>query len=167
MKKITLYGTTAICLVLLVFLTIACGGDASNDTSPVPPPSAPPVTGTGSALVKEITESLQKDPLNGDLYYSRAKIFYEKEMYDEAISDMAQAMRIDSVNVDYHHLLADVFLDYYKSRQALQTLERAAVLYPKRIPTLLKLSEFQVILRQNDEAFTTIDQILKIDPQND
>lgn len=166
MKKMTLYGTTAFSLLLLVLLVTACGGDASNEASTPTTAPATEVTGSGSALLNQLSESLQKNPYDGKLYYSRAKIYYDKEMYDEAIADMAQAMNIDSVNADYHHLLADIFLDYYKSRQALRTMERAAKLFPERIPTLLKLSEFQVILRQNDEAFRTIDQILKLDPQN-
>jgi tetratricopeptide (TPR) repeat protein len=73
---------------------------------------------------------------------------------------------MDSTNVDYLHLLADAYLDYYKSRKALETMKRAAELYPERIPTLLKLSEFQLILKRHEESMRTIDQVLRIDPQN-
>lgn len=48
----------------------------------------------------------------------------------------------------------------------MSTMIKAATLYPKRIPTLLKLSEFQLILKQHDKSINTINEILKLEPLN-
>ncbi len=166
MNSYSFFSTTVILSLLLVFGLTACGGDASNEetggatATTLNPPEDP------STLLGKLGQSIAADPLNGELYYQRAQLYYDREQFDEAISDMAQAMQIDSVNADFHHLLADIFLDYYKSRQAVITMERAARLHPERIPTLLKLSEFQHILKQHDASFKTLDKILKLDPQN-
>jgi tetratricopeptide (TPR) repeat protein len=117
-------------------------------------------------LINELTLYLKKDPNNPELWVARAQAFYERQGYDEAIQDMSAAMRLDSTNVDYHHLLADIYMDYYKSRLALSTMQRAAVLHPTRIPTLLKLAELQLILTLNEESMRTIGKIMEIDPQN-
>ena len=45
-------------------------------------------------------------------------------------------------------------------------MENISNRYPERIPTLLKLSEFQLIIRKNEDAFRTLDRIFKLDPQN-
>ncbi len=158
--------TTVILGLMLVLHLTACGDGTPNDPSADPAAASTTSTEDPKTLLGQLDQAIEQEPLNGDLYYQRAKLYYDRESFDEAIADMAQAIQIDSVNADFHHLLADIFLDYYKSRQALMTMERAARLHPERIPTLLKLSEFQHILRQHDASFKTLDQILKLDPQN-
>lgn len=117
-------------------------------------------------LLAELTRNIESDPNNPEFWASRAKAFYERDAYDEAIGDMSAAMKLDSINVDYHHLLADIFIDYYKSRLALNTLLRAEALHPRHIPTLLKLAELQLILEMQKESMQSVEKILKLDPEN-
>ena len=152
-KTITLFAS-----LLFALLVISC----STDSKPV----QEEVKLTGNPAIDKISTEIINEPENALLYAQRAELFYENEGFDEAIQDLQVALRIDSVNVQFHHLLADVYMDYYKSKMALKTMERAAKLYPERIPTLLKLSEFYHILKMNEESMRTIDQILRIDPQN-
>ena len=121
---------------------------------------------TGNPAIDELSAKIAQTPNDPALYAARGKLFYDNEGYDEAIQDLTQALKMDSTNVDYHHLLADVYLDYLQSRLALRTMERAAALYPERIPTLLKLCEVQYTLKQFKASLQTIDRIMKIDPQN-
>lgn len=132
--------------------------------------SAPePGSGFGSSGdpdIDQISDLIARQQNDPELYAHRAALYYEKEGYDEAIQDLQRALSIDSTNVEYHHLLADVYMDYFRSRLALSTMERAAALYPEGIPTLLKLSEFQYILKQYEPSMSTIDKILKLQPRN-
>jgi len=73
---------------------------------------------------------------------------------------------LDSTQAPYYHLLADVFLDYYQSRNALNTMKVAAAKFPERIPTLLKLAEYHMILKQYSQSLFTVDKVLRIDDQN-
>lgn len=146
-------------LGLTVFCFVAC-----NNTPPEP--AANPAASSGDPAIHEVSVLIAQDADNPVLYAQRAELYYERDGYDEAIRDLQKALSIDSVNVDYHHLLADVYMDYFRSRLALRTMERAAALYPERIPTLLKLSEFQYILKQYEASFSTIDKILKLEPRN-
>ena len=141
-KYLTIFVVTMFCL-----FGYGCG----SDQQPTDKEQAA-VEKTGNSSIDGISQKIAADPSNADLYVERATLFYENEGFDEAIRDMRQALMIDSVNVDYHHLLADIYLDYFKSHLALNTLERAVALYPERIPTLLKLSEFQLILKQYDAS---------------
>lgn len=90
----------------------------------------------------------------------------ELEGYDEAIEDLKKAIALDSLQPEYHHELGNLYMDYYKSRLALETMENAGVIFPKRIPTLLKLSEFQLILKQYNRALYSLERIRAIDPDN-
>jgi tetratricopeptide (TPR) repeat protein len=145
-------------LILLVFITFVGCKKKTDDQNQVQK--------TGNAKLDRLNAQIEKSPKNADLYYARAEQYFELEGFDEAIADLNKAISIDSSKVDYYHLLADAYMDYFKSFKALKTLETAVMRFPRRIPTMLKLSEFQMILQMHKESMKTIDQVLQIDPQN-
>ena len=149
---------TLLMRLLFIFLLSSCKTD--------PKPEKEQVKLTGNPAIDKISADILNEPQNAMLYAQRAELFYENEGYDEAIQDMSTALKLDSMNVKFHHLLADVYMDYYKSKMALKTMERAAKMYPERIPTLLKMAEFYHIVKMYDESMRTIDQILRMNPQN-
>lgn len=121
---------------------------------------------TGDPQIDALTAIINNEPGVAGHYFNRANALYQREAMDEAIADMESALKLDSTNIEYLHLLADIYLDYFRSRKALEVLYRAVRMYPQRIPTLLKLSEFQMIVEQYDQGLATTDRILKIDPLN-
>ena len=117
----------------------------------------------------QLTALLEKQPNNDSLLYLRARTYYKLDAFDEALSDLERAMRRDSMQPAYYHLLADVLIDYARpndSRRAIEVLKLASQRFPDRLPTLLKLSEFQLIVRKHGDALATLDKILQRDPQN-
>jgi tetratricopeptide (TPR) repeat protein len=121
---------------------------------------------TGNPEIDALSEKIAKSPKNDTLYARRAYLFHENGIYQEAIKDMARAMKLDSLNPDYHHFLSDVYMDSHDSRMAIRTMERIVELYPERIASLLKLSELQMIVKQNQESIKTVSRILQLDKQN-
>ena len=121
---------------------------------------------TGDALIDDLSYQIEKDPNNAQLLFKRSKAFYEREAYDRAVIDMENAMEIDSLNPDFYHHLSDVFMDYYKSRRAYQTMLVARNLFPERVPTLLKLAETQYILKLYDQSINTINDIFYLKKEN-
>jgi len=121
---------------------------------------------TGNPAIDGLTKEIKNNPDNPALYIKRGKAFQQNKGYDEAIVDFTYAIQLDSTKVDYYHFLADTYMEYFKSRKALQVIKQAATLFPDHIPTLIKLSEYYHILKQHEESMKTIDQVLKRDPQN-
>ncbi|TXF90152.1 tetratricopeptide repeat protein [Neolewinella aurantiaca] len=144
---------------LLLLLLYSCNGEAPPSEDVVTAPSRDPG-------IARLTEAINADPTNADLYAQRASMEYDKKNYDAAIADMAKALSIDSTNIEYHYNLADVYLDYYRSRLALRTLERASSLEPNNVETMLRLAETELTLKQYDDALVTLSEISKIDPRN-
>ncbi len=140
----------------------ACQNSSNNPSSE----QAANLPTTGNPAIDGLSVAISQTPNDPTLYVKRADMFYQNEGYDEAIADLQKALSIDSTNVDYLHLLADVYLDYYKSYEAMSTMLKAATLYPQRIPTLLKLAEFQLILKQYDRSINTVNEILKLEQLN-
>jgi len=131
-----------------------------------PKQSTEPVVQSGNPAIAQLSQKIAQSPNDKTLYFERAKVYYDNEGYDGAIRDLRKVLALDSMDIRALHLLSDVYMDYFQSRNALLTMEHAAKLFPKRIPTLLKLSEEYYILTKYEASMRTIDQILKIDPQN-
>ena len=102
-----------------------------------------------------VTKELIADPENPDLYIARGKVYYDQGDYDLAIDDFNAAISLDSTKAEYYHLLADGYLDNNQSRDALEVMNKVVEKQPERIPSLLKLSEFQLILKQYGELLYT------------
>jgi tetratricopeptide (TPR) repeat protein len=116
--------------------------------------------------IVQINARISAEPDNADAFIARAKYHYARQNYVDATLDVATAMKLDSINEVYHHLLADIYLASYKSELALRTLERAAQLFPESIETNLKIAELRIILRQYTEASSSLRSVLEISPQN-
>ena len=154
------YLILAACLAFS-FIFSACGDQPKQ-------PETPAATGpaAGTPEIQQLTRKMEETPNNTGLYPTRGVLWYDNQNYDEGIADLEKAIQLDSTRAEYFHELADMYMDYYKSRQGLNVMERAAAAFPKRIPTLLKLAEFQLILKQHKEALFSLERIRAIDPLN-
>jgi tetratricopeptide (TPR) repeat protein len=124
---------------------------------------------TGNPEIDALTEQIFKNQKQADLYYKRALLFFkdgEKGGYDFAIKDMQYALTIDSTNIKYHYFLSDIYLKYARSRNAVETMERAAALAPNDLTTQLKLAQLHFITKQYGLGIASLDKVLKQDPQN-
>lgn len=152
MKQIKIW----VILISTAVIISACGGTSDSDDS----------VRSNESEIAQINARIAAEPENAEAYIARANYHYVRQNYADATFDVAAAMRLDSINEEYHHLLADIYLDSYKSELALRTLERAIRLFPESIASNLKIAELQIILRQYDQASTSLRNILEVSPQN-
>ncbi len=150
------------CLFLLFIISsfYSCKTDTASK------PGSTPEVVAQIPQIDKLDQQLTDNPNDPNLYFKRAQVYFKNEGYDEAIQDMAYAMQLDSTNIEYHHFLTDVYLKYPKSYQALLTMQRVVALHPEDVPSLQKLGHLHLVLQQYQEALNTLDQALKIDPQN-
>lgn len=143
----------------LTLLTISCKekNDSSEETMTLV---------TGNPAIDQLTKQLKSEPDNPELYYNRSIAFAEMEAFDNAITDMQTAMKIDSLQPKYYAHLSDVFLNYFRSKQALATLQVASERFPTNIPIRLKYSELLITLKQNQRAVLVLSNIMEQDNQN-
>lgn len=144
-------------LGFLTFTTLFLSCKNNNNSAP---------ENAENAEIQQISLEIKNNPQSGELYYLRAQKYYERENYDKAIVDLHKAISLDSINPIYYHLLSDAYLDYYNPDEALNTLYKILLLYPERIPSLLKLAELKFILEDYDGSMLTLNEIIRLDPQN-
>lgn len=154
-------------LLSLLLLFTACQSEASSsdqDSSSATDLASSQQQGQDPGIAK-LSEQLQADPKNAGLYASRAEMWYAKNNYDNAIVDLRIALELDSLNIDYHYLLTDVYLDYFQSLLALKTIERAVSIEPENTESLLRLAEVRLIIKRYDDALEAINEVTRIKPR--
>jgi len=154
-KNIKQMRNTLIYVFVIAFL-FSCKNDDKVKDARIP----------SDPTLEQLNKLVETKPNDAKILYERAKYFYNNEKYKDAIKDMKQVMKIDSVNPVYFHTLADIYLDDADSRYAINTMEKVVSLYPERIPSLLKLSEFYFIVKNYDKSLSTINSILYLSPDN-
>lgn len=153
-NKKMFWKSATICMMLVLSIA-SCKSDKTTST-----PSS------GDPAIDQLTAEIEKNQNDATLYFQRAKLYYEQEKYDYALADLKFAVRIDSLNPDYYHLMSDAFLNYGHAQEAEGALDEALRLYPERIPTLLKMAEFKYIMEEYDGSIFSINEIIRLDPQN-
>jgi tetratricopeptide (TPR) repeat protein len=155
--------TTYCCCCFIGLLVLSCGGNENQkDLETTPELDG---IGTDPGLVR-VSEAIQVEPQRADLYASRAQMWYDKKNYDNAILDLRNAVILDSINLEYHYLLTDVYLDYFQSRLALKTIQRAVKLDPDNIESLLTQAEVELTLQQYEDALKTLNEVIRLDLRN-
>lgn len=149
--------SSSCCFILLGILFISSCKNESAETKSV---------NTTDQVLDEYNKAIASDSMNHNALYERANYYYNQEKFDASIDDLKKALKIDRTNYKYYHLLSDVYMDYFRSKDALQTMETCVHFIPQFIPSLLKLSETQLILKQYEESLMTVNKVLSLDDQN-
>lgn len=149
---------------ILSIFCIACGGDKDSKESigTIEETTTPSL----NTEIDNLNIAIEENPKAANLYAERGQALWDVQGYDEAIKDMEKAVELSPDTPEYYHDLANFYMDYFRSRKALKVMEAAGLKFPTRIPTLLKLSEFYLILKDYGAANRTLDRIQKVSPLN-
>jgi tetratricopeptide (TPR) repeat protein len=145
----------------LVFLS-SCG----NEVQTTPPPAADSAVKVESSMLQAINAEILSDPNNAALYHKRAKYHLDNKSFDEGISDMARAMRLDSTKAEFYLTLSDLYFATNQSGNAKKALEKCISIDPKNVDGILKLAELYLYVNKSDKSIEYINQALRIDQYN-
>lgn len=107
-----------------------------------------------------INALISQDRNNPELYYRRAKYHFSKKNFDDAISDMKIALRIDSTKSQYYIFLSDLYFTQNKTRDTRDMLRKAINLDTGNSEALMKYSQLFYLLRKYDTAMFYINRSL-------
>ncbi|MBK9109379.1 MAG: tetratricopeptide repeat protein [Saprospiraceae bacterium] len=130
-------------------------------------------TGEGNKLsgasteFEHVSEQILKNPDIDSLYAWRADQLMLRESYDSAITDFLKALSIDSLKKPaYYFGLSRAYLMSAQSKMASDILDKALEKFPEHIPTLLKVAEMKLVLKQYMPALAILDKVFQRDQQH-
>lgn len=112
--------------------------------------------------LKNMSEAIGNSPDEDSLYLVRGSFYLKNEKFEEAALDFMQAWKLDSTYPEALHKLSDTYLAYFKSYEALQILTKAAEKFPNSAPTMRHLARLQLILKQYDDGFKSLEKARNI-----
>ena len=115
-----------------------------------------------SPELKSINQKILDNPNDAALYMERAKLYFKLKQLAEAINDTRRALSIDTTNATIYLTQADIFFAANETRNAKDVLEKIVKKFPENTDGLLKLAELFYFVKQYDNAFSKINQALKI-----
>lgn len=97
-----------------------------------------------------LNEQIEENPADAVALYKRAKLYYEIGNSAGAVSDLAEAIKINSQNGKFHHLLAKVYMQESKPVLALKSAIKASETGEQDADLLLLLT--QLYFQQGDSV---------------
>lgn len=113
-----------------------------------------------------LTETIQLDSLNADLYVQRARLNLSNERISQAIKDINSALSIDRKNLDALLVLADIYYALGDEDNILLTLNKACEYAPLDSRPIVKLSELSFLQGNFRMADAYVDKALELDKYN-
>ncbi len=148
-------------LLLLIFFNISCKNKGSEETATLPQDT----TEAGKAI-STITEKIKAEPENGDLWYQRAKIYFDNRKPEESLADIRQALALDSTKAEYYLLVADLNFMANKTLLSKEALEKCLSLDPENKDANMKLAEIYFYVKQYEKSIGYLDAVLKKEVHN-
>lgn len=156
MQKIFFLGFT-----FLVLLVTSCKTNSTTDTeNQQRADSLLAIINTPE--LKTVNAQIIENHNDAGLYNERAKIYLSHKQLIDAINDAKRSIRLDSNKAEFYITEADVFFAANETKNCKDVLEKVAVKFPTNTEGLLKLGELYYFVKQYENAFTKINQALKI-----
>lgn len=125
-----------------------------------------------SAVVKNDTIALldsliEIDPTNDQLYFDRALYYRNQGIYPKAVSDIYNALHIDSAKVDYYLLAGELFIMMGEGTKAAALMSKGINMNPENELMYEKAIQYNFYLKHYDSALNFSKDLLEMNKYND
>lgn len=148
-------------LILSIIFLTSCG-NKNNKTNNIPIHN--PVF--YSTEITELTNKINANPKNSELFVQRAVAFLDIKKTEEALLDINKALSIDSTKADYFIIRSDIFFAMGKGTKSKESLLKAIAIEPDNQEALLKMAELHFYFQEYDNTFKYLDKVAALDKLN-
>lgn len=148
----------------LTFFLIACGNEQEESYQT-------PETGEEESLwedptIAKVSEALETDPYDPELYFLRANLHYDGGNFESAIQDMRSAILLDSTVVDYFIVLSQLFIETGNAEKAIQSMQKAIAIDPGDVTSYLLAGKYAYIVQEYQASVDFLNQALDLQITN-
>ncbi|MDO5760171.1 MAG: tetratricopeptide repeat protein [Bacteroidota bacterium] len=149
--------TLSVSIFLIVLLALACGKkEGSKDFDKL----------SFEEKMALLDANIKKNPSDAELYYQRAKLYYQVENTKDALFDIQKAIKLDKKEPKYYILAADTYFARGESTLAFDALNQATKYDKNNVEAYAKIAELSFLLRDYNRARENIDKVLELDKIN-
>ncbi len=108
-------------------------------------------------VINFISDILKNDSKHHELFYYRAKAFYEMNNYNTAMNDYSKAIEVNKHHYEYFEGRAETYIKLNKNKEASIDFSKAINLAPDEFRLYLKRAESYLLLGNNELAKADVD----------
>ena len=113
-----------------------------------------------------LSQQIEDDVSNPDLYNRRAKYYLHDHQLDKALKDINKAISLDGGKSVSYITLSDIYLLMGKPDGSRDALNKAININPNDKEAMLKLAKLYLIVKDYKNCYVTVKQLLVIDNGN-
>lgn len=140
----------------LVLLVASCGSNGPVDSNPV----------FREPALKKVTEAINKDARNADLYFERGMLLDGMEQDSLALIDYKKAISLDSNRAEYYSAIGDMLFEHKDLEGSVTWLEKAMKINPNDRKAHLKLAKLFLYIKEYNKSLAEINVVLRQDVYN-
>jgi tetratricopeptide (TPR) repeat protein len=154
------------CFIKLIYVTAfaislgACNQHGSTTTSTDQGDSS----FTANEAVKSISTQIEAQPENAELYYQRAKLYFDDKYLDRALVDIEDAIKYDAQNPLFYFLKGRIQYAMNKTQDAAKSYESAIALKSDYREAQLKLAELYYVVKEHQKSIDLLNVLIAQDP---
>ena len=122
------------------------------------------ITDDQKSAIEDFSRAIKTDRRNHLARYYRAQARVKCGHYDRAQRDLQKAIRIDSLQPAYHHLLAKIYLQNDRPEQVVLSLDRSILLDSTDVSAFQLRGDVQVKRKNYFSAVSDYTRALELDP---
>lgn len=151
-------------ITLFIALVVSCTNQQpkSNDKTA----EKPLVSESIPTSALEISNQIEADPENPELFYQRAVIYFNEKYLAKALSDIDDAIKLNGQNPLYHFYRGKVLYAMNRTLDASKSYEAAIALKPDYTEAMMKLAELYFIVKEHTKSINLLNKLIVINPTN-
>ncbi len=147
-------------IFITVLLVAACGQNNTKNASKTNPADST----AALQSVRAISNQIEADPDNAELYYQRAIIYFNEKYMDRALTDIEDAVSKDGQNPLYQFYKGKILYAMNRTLDASKAYESALALKPDYTEAQLKLAELYYVVKEHTKSINLVNTILANNP---
>lgn len=114
--------------------------------------------------VKDISNQIEADPENAELYYQRAKIYFNDKYLERAFIDIQDAIKFNAENPLYYFMKGRILYAMNKTQEAAKSYESAIALKPDYEEAQIKLAELYFVVKEHQKSIDLLNNLIAKNP---
>jgi tetratricopeptide (TPR) repeat protein len=153
-------------IINLIYITaLLTGLTACNQQGPTPAAqNTADSSFTASESVKIISTQIEAQPENAELYYQRAKLYFDEKFLERAFIDIEDAIKFNAQNPLYYYLKGRILYAMNKTQEAAKAYESAITLKPDYRDAQMNLAELYYVVKEHTKSIDLLNVLIAEDP---
>jgi len=119
-----------------------------------------------TATIQELSQAIEKNPTDAELYYQRGTRYFDEKYLDRALADLGDAIKYAPEYPLYHFQKARILYAMNRTLDAEKSYQQAILLKPDFEDAKMKLAELYFVVKEHTKSIALLNDIVAANKKN-